>query len=100
MPVTGAYPGFHEVTLAYDVSWSYNPKGKWTSQHQMSINNKWTDITMDDLLTVASAMSIKKPREIIEKTIDVVAHWPDYAGPLEIPKDTIEAINSSSKTRL
>lgn len=55
---------------------------------------------MDDLLKVASAMNIKKPREIIEKTIDVVAHWPDYAAPLEIPKDTIEAINSSLITRL
>ena len=55
---------------------------------------------MDDLLAVASAMNIKKPREIIEKVIDVVAHWPDYATPLEIPKETIETINSTLITRL
>lgn len=92
--------GKWRLSPAYDMSWAYNPKGPWTSQHQMSINNKWTDITMDDLLAVASAMNIKKPREIIEKIIDVVAHWPDYAIPLEIPKETIEIINSTLITRL
>ena len=92
--------GKWRLSPAYDVSWSYNPKGIWTSQHQMSINNKWTDFTMDDLLKVASAMNIKKPRDIIEKTIDVAAHWSDYATSLEIPQDIIETINSTLITRL
>lgn len=92
--------GKWRLSPAYDISWSYNPEGKWTSQHQMSINNKWSDFTMDDLLTVAASMNIKSPREIIEKTIDVVAHWPVYAASLGIPKDTIEVINSTLITRL
>ena len=92
--------GKWQLSPAYDISWSYNPEGKWTSQHQMSINNKWTDITKDDLLAVASAMNIKKPREIIEKAIDVASRWPDYATPLGIPKETIKAINSTLITRL
>lgn len=92
--------GKWRLSPAYDISWSYNPEGKWTSQHQMSINNKWSDFTMDDFLTVASSMNIKSPREIIEKTIDVVAHWPVYAASLGIPKDTIEVINSTLITHL
>jgi len=92
--------GKWRLSPAYDISWSYNPEGKWTSQHQMSINNKWSDFTMDDLLIVAASMNIKSPREIIEKTIDVVAHWPVYAASLGIPKDTIEVINSTLITRL
>lgn len=92
--------GVWRLSPAYDVSWSYNPEGLWTSQHQMSINNKWMDITKDDLLAVASSMSIKKPREIIEKVIDVVAHWPDYATPLGIPLDTVKAINSTLAIKL
>ena len=92
--------GKWRLAPAYDISWSYNPKGKWTSQHQMSINNKWTDITLDDLLKVASAMNIRKPREIIEKIIDVVGHWPDYAIPLAIPKETIEVIKATLITQL
>ena len=92
--------GIWRLSPAYDVSWAYNPEGQWTSQHQMSINNKWTDVTKDDLLKVASAVNIKKPHEIVEKVIDVVAHWPDYATPLEIPLKTIKAINSTLITRL
>lgn len=92
--------GVWRLSPAYDVSWSYNPEGQWTSQHQMSINNKWTDITMDDLLAIASAMNIKKPREIIEKIIDVVAHWIYYATPLGIPQETIDTIDSSLIIRL
>ena len=92
--------GKWRLSPAYDISWSYNPEGKWTSQHQMSINNKWTDFTMSDLLSVASSMNVKAPRDIIEKTIEIVAHWPDYAIPLEIPKETIRAINSTLITRL
>ena len=92
--------GVWRLSPAYDISWSYNPEGLWTSQHQMSINNKWTDITLGDLLTVASAMNIKRPREIIEKIIDVVAHWSDYATPLGIPQETIGAIKSTIITRL
>jgi len=92
--------GKWRLSPAYDVSWSYNPKGIWTSQHQMSINNKWTDFTMDDLLKVASAMNIKKPRVIIEKVIDVIAHWPNYGTSLDIPPKTIEAINSTLITHL
>ena len=92
--------GKWRLSPAYDVSWSYNPKGEWTSQHQMSINNKWTDITINDLLAVATAMNIKKPRDIIEKVIDVVAHWPNYATSFDIPKQTIEAIQSTLITKL
>ena len=46
------------------------------------------------------AMNIRRPREIIEKIIDVVAHWSDYATPLGIPQETIGAIKSTIITRL
>lgn len=92
--------GKWRLSPAYDVSWSYNPAGKWTSQHQMSINNKWTDITMNDLLAVALAMNIKRPREIIARIIDVVANWNSYAKPLDIPIQTIETIQSTLITHL
>ena len=43
---------------------------------------------------------IERPREIIEKIIDVVAHWSDYATLLGIPQETIGAIKSTIITRL
>ena len=38
--------------------------------------------------------------EDIEKVIDVVAHWPNYATSFDIPKQTIEAIQSTLITKL
>lgn len=87
--------GKWRLSPAYDVSWSYNPKGQWTSQHQMSINNKWTDITAADLLQVADSMNIRKPKEIIEHITEIVAHWTNYAAPLGIPKQIVQTIGAT-----
>lgn len=55
--------GVWNLSPAYDVSWAYNPNGEWTSQHQMSINNKWDDIGMDDFLVVAGTSVLDKSTE-------------------------------------
>ena len=57
--------GKWSLSPAYDVSWCYNPRGAWTSKHQMSINNKWDDITREDLIAVAKNINIKHPEQII-----------------------------------
>lgn len=87
--------GKWRLSPAYDVSWSYNPEGQWTSQHQMSINNKWTDITAADLLQVAASMKIRRPKEIIEHITEIVAHWADYATPLGIPSQVVQTIGNT-----
>ena len=90
--------GKWRLSPAYDMSWSYNPEGEWTSQHQMSINNKWRDITDEDMLSVAASINIRKPKEIIENIRDVVAHWPDYARPLGIPPTIVKEIGTTLLT--
>ena len=87
--------GKWKLSPAYDMSWAYNPAGEWTSQHQMSINNKWTNITLEDVLKVAASINIRKPKEIVEQIADVVAHWPEYAKPLGIPQKTVEDIRKT-----
>ena len=87
--------GKWQLSPAYDVTWAYNPTGEWTSQHQMSINGKWTDITRADLMAVASSMHINRPDEIIEQVQDAVAAWPKAARKAEIPDDTMRAIQKT-----
>ena len=79
---------------AYDVSYCYNPKGEWTSQHQMSINNKWTDFTIDDFRAVAQNIHIKKCDSIIEQVCDAVSQWKSIAKECEIPNGITNAIES------
>ena len=87
--------GKWSLSPAYDVSWAYNPQGDWTSKHQMSINNKWDDITREDLIQVAKNMNIKRYNEIIEQVVDAVSRWRKFATEYEIPKETILQIEQS-----
>lgn len=83
------------LSPAYDMSWAYNPKGEWTSHHQMSINNKWDNITRTDLLVVAEAMHIKKADSIINEICDAVSMWPIVAKELDIPYNMIAMIDDT-----
>ena len=83
------------LSPAYDVSWAYNPQGNWTSKHQMSINNKWDEITRADLIATAKNMNIKRPELIIEQVIDSVNLWYKFAKEYDIPNDTIKQIGDT-----
>lgn len=87
--------GKWSLSPAYDVSWAYNPQGNWTSKHQMSINNKWDEITRADLIATAKNMNIKRPELIIEQVIDSVNLWYKFAKEYEIPNDTIKQIGDT-----
>ena len=87
--------GKWSLSPAYDVSWAYNPQGNWTSKHQMSINNKWDEITRADLITTAKNMNIKRPELIIEQVIDSVNLWYKFAKEYDIPAETINQIGDT-----
>ncbi|MCP4574761.1 MAG: HipA domain-containing protein, partial [Deltaproteobacteria bacterium] len=44
--------GRWKLSPAFDVIYSHNPAGKWTNQHQMSINGKRDHFTTADLILV------------------------------------------------
>ncbi len=87
--------GVWRLSPAYDVSWAYNPMGEWTSRHQMSVNNKWDNITRDDLKAVAESMHIKRADDIINNVCDAVSMWPTVAGELDVPTDMIAVIDNT-----
>lgn len=87
--------GTWRLSPAYDVSWAYNPRGEWTSHHQMSINNKWDDITRTDLLSVAEAMHIKQANEIVNEVCDAVSMWSTLAKDYDIPTEIITTIDDT-----
>ena len=73
--------GRWSLSPAYDLTLSFNPESKWTSQHQMFINGKAKDIMLDDVLKTAKAMSIKKPQaiKIINEVVYAVNKWSKWA---------------------
>ena len=87
--------GQWSLSPAYDLSWAYNPAGTWTSKHQMSINNKWDDISRDDLLSVAKNVNIRHANDIINKVIEAVSKWHQWAKEYGIPSHSITTIQNA-----
>ena len=73
--------GEWSLAPAYDVTYSYQPTGEWTSVHQMTLNGKQDGFTLDDFKACARAASMKRGRAeaIINEVREVIEHWPDYA---------------------
>jgi serine/threonine-protein kinase HipA len=92
--------GVWALSPAYDMSWAYNPSGEWTSMHQMSINNKWNDISRDDLLEFARRCDISRPVPIIEQVVEAISGWRKVAGELSIPATQITEIEKTLRLKL
>lgn len=89
--------GQWSLSPAYDVTFAWNPDGEWTSQHQMSINNKRDGFDIEDLVALANAGSIspQKARLVIADVADAIDQWNDFADEACIPDQTMQAINNS-----
>ncbi len=73
--------GQWSLSPAFDVMYSYNPSGDWTSRHQMSLNGKRDGFTPDDFKAVAETVSMKRGRakEILGEVLEAVLQWDSYA---------------------
>ncbi|HYW77232.1 MAG TPA: HipA domain-containing protein [Gammaproteobacteria bacterium] len=88
--------GNWSLAPAYDVTYSYNPAGLWTSTHQMTLNGKRDGFTLDDFKACARTASMKRGRaeSIVREVQDTVARWRDYAdeaGVDPVMRDRIQA---------
>ncbi|SHI46282.1 type II toxin-antitoxin system HipA family toxin [Aquimarina spongiae] len=79
--------GTWRLSPAYDITYSYNPVGIWTSMHQMSINGKRDDFVLEDLIAVGDKISYKGSREAIAQIKEVISRWNEYAEKAGIPEN-------------
>jgi serine/threonine-protein kinase HipA len=73
--------GAWSLSPAFDVTYSYNPAGQWTAAHQMTINGKNDEFTLDDFRACAKTASMKRGRAetIVGEVRHAVARWKHYA---------------------
>ncbi len=88
--------GRWSLSLAYDITFSYDPANKWLRAHQMTINGKTMEIEASDLLKAGNEMGIKERRckDIINEVGASVAEFPVFAERVGIKEQTCEYINS------
>jgi len=75
-----------------DHTYAHNPAGKWTNQHQMSVNNKRDNFNMKDLLTIADSISLNKSEQIIHEVISATEKWTEFAAAAGIRLSVAEEI--------
>jgi len=81
--------GQWRLSPAFDISYAYDPNGAWTSQHQMSVNNKRENFERADLLALAKTAGIKHARadEMMEKVQKAVSNWAAFASRAGVPDE-------------
>lgn len=72
-----------KLAPAFDIAYSYRKDSPWVGSHQLTLNGKQDDFTRLDLHAVAQAcighFSKKAADEIIDRVVDVVSRWDQYA---------------------
>ena len=78
--------GRWSLSPAFDVTYSYNPTGDWTAQHQMSVNGRRDGFTLEDFRASARSALLQRGRAeaIIEEVRTAVAAWPKFADQAKV----------------
>lgn len=89
--------GKWSLAPAYDMIWSYRPDSRWVNKHQMRINGKQDEFTIDDLLFVADQYGIMHPKDIFSRIHQAVSNWPEYAKQTEVKTEVINEIGKTHR---
>ena len=92
--------GKWKLSSAYDVIYSHNPAGKWTNQHQVSVNGKRDHFTQEDLLAVGDAISLSKPELIFNEVLAAVEKWPEFAREAGLKGKIIDEISKNHRLKI
>jgi len=74
--------GRWSLSPAFDVTYSYNPAGKWTNEHQMSVGGKRDGFVEDDLIAFGRFCNLKaaQARRVVAEVTEAVREWKAIAG--------------------
>lgn len=89
--------GHWQLSPAFDVAYSFNPKGLWTSKHQMSVNGKRDEFILSDLLSAGTQTGLSKQRikQIIEEVVACLQLWPDCAEKAGVKNEIMLSIGNA-----
>ena len=94
--------GQWSLSPAYDMTYSFQPTGRWTSVHQMTLNGKRDGFTLEDFKACANAASMKRGRAetIINEVREVVGRWPEYAEESRVASEHRDRIQATFRLEL
>ena len=81
--------GQWSLSPAFDMTYSYDPNGMWTKNHQINLNSKNNNFTKDDIVAFGNYCNLKEKKsiEILENTIKQFKKFEQLADEYKV--DTI-----------
>jgi serine/threonine-protein kinase HipA len=76
-----------ELAPAFDMAHAYRPDSVWNQKHLMSVNGKFEDIALDDLLAVGDRHNVPGFKRAIREVRAAVDRWEEFAGTVELPEE-------------
>lgn len=94
--------GQWSLAPAFDVTYSYNPTGRWTAVHQMTMNGKRDGFTLPDFRACAKSTLMKRGRAeaIVGEVRAAVAKWPEYAEQAQVSSEWRKQIQSNHRLEI
>ncbi len=90
--------GEWSLAPAYDVNFAYNPTGRWTQRHQMSVNGKFEDINRSDLLDLADRFVVPAASRVVDEVLTATDRWPTFALDAGVTEAETERIRLTMST--
>ncbi len=91
--------GEWSLAPAYDLCYSYNPQGAYTSVHQMSLNGKRDQFVLEDFKVCATSAGLKQGRykTLLDEVRTAVNAWADFAEQAGVPEATMSRIRMAHR---
>ncbi|MDH3997363.1 MAG: type II toxin-antitoxin system HipA family toxin [Desulfuromonadales bacterium] len=89
--------GQWRLSPAFDVTYAHNPQGRWTHNHQMTINGKQGDFTLSDFERVGQSIGLNNSLEIVAEIVQVVSQWPKYAKETDVGAVETEKVGATHR---
>lgn len=89
--------GHWKLAPAFDVTYAYNPNGRWTGTHQMTFNGKRENFTLEDFKIVAKNAGLvqRRYKRILEQVQDSLATFKKRAKVNDVPKNLIQEVEKN-----
>lgn len=89
--------GTWRLSPAFDIAYSYNPAGSWTSQHQMSLGGKRDNFTLDDFVQggKAASLSARAVQTTLREVADAVRNWRQIAEDVGVLPEHVDGVEQN-----
>jgi serine/threonine-protein kinase HipA len=90
------------LSPAFDMTYAYDPHGKWTRVHQIMLNGKQDDFVKEDIYKFGEYCNLnsREVKQICEQVGDSFSHFMKLANEYEITPSLRQQISSSLRMNL